>query len=148
MSRGKKRNMTKDKEKISLNNEGNDWISIVEENPEQDGIYYVYILNCMDNSSDILKLTFKNGQWQEFGEEYDRIIAWKNISEKRIKDKLGWLKKHHNELRSAFNYDGEINYDYFEIAETLTECLCEYPYFLWNGYVRYVDNIYVIIIIF
>lgn len=69
------------------------------------------------------------GKWKEFGDEYDRIIAWKNIPEKKIADKLGWLKKHHNELKVAFNYDVEVNYDYFEIAESLTECLCEYPYF-------------------
>ena len=25
--------------------------------------------------SDILKLRFENGEWQEFGDEYDRIIA-------------------------------------------------------------------------
>lgn len=39
-------------------------------------------MNCMDNSSDILKLRFENGEWQEFGDEYDRIIVWKKLSEK------------------------------------------------------------------
>ena len=124
------------------------WTSILESNPNANGTYYVYVMNCMDNSSDILKLRFENGEWQEFGDEYDRLIAWKNLSEKKIKDKLGWLKEHHNELKAAFNYDVEINYDYFEIAETLTECLCEYPHFLWDGYVRYIDKVYVIIVIF
>ena len=101
------------------------WTSILESNPNANGTYYVYVMNCMDNSSDILKLRFDN----------------------KIKDKLGWLKEHHNELKAAFNYDVEINYDYFEIAETLTECLCEYPHFLWDGYVRYIDKVYVIIVI-
>ena len=116
------------------------WTSILESNPNANGTYYVYVMNCMDNSSDILKLRFENGEWQEFGDEYDRLIAWKNLSEKKIKDKLGWLKEHHNELKAAFNYD------YFEIAESLTECLCEYPHFLWSGDVRYIDKVYVIII--
>ena len=49
---------------------------------------------------------------------------------------------HHNELKVAFNYD------YFEIAESLTECLCEYPHFLWSGEVRYIDKVCVIIIFF
>lgn len=35
-----------------------------------------------------------------------------------------------------------------EIAESLTECLCEYPHFLWSGDVRYIDKVYVITIIF
>ena len=124
------------------------WTSILESNPNTNGTYYVYVMNCMDNSSDILKLRFENGEWQEFGDEYDRIIAWKNIPEKKIADKLDWLKKHHNELKAVFNYDVEINYDYFEIAESLTECLCEYPHFLWSGDVRYIDKVYVITIIF
>lgn len=124
----------------------NEWTSILESLPSKNGTYYVYLMNCMDNSSSIEKLRFQNGNWQEFGEEYDRIIAWKNIPKRKIKDKLEWLKKHHNELNSAFNYGVEIKYDYFEIAETLTECLCKYPYFFWNGYVRYIDNVYVIII--
>lgn len=58
------------------------------------------------------------------------------------------VKKHHNELKAAFNYDVEFDYKYFEIAETLTECICEYPHFLWSGDVRYIDKVYVIIIIF
>ena len=124
------------------------WTSILESNPNANGTYYVYVMNCMDNSSDILKLRFENGEWQEFGDEYDRIIAWKNILEKKIADKLDWLKKHHNELKAVFNYDVEINYDYFEIAESLTECLYEYPHFLWSGDVRYIDKVYVITIIF
>ena len=33
-----------------------------------------------------------------------------------------------------------------EIAESLTECLCEYPHFLWSGDVRYIDKVYVVII--
>ena len=57
------------------------WTSILESNPNANGTYYVYVMNCMDNSSDILKLRFENGEWQEFGDEYDRIIAWKNIPE-------------------------------------------------------------------
>lgn len=122
----------------------NEWTSILESMPSKNGTYYVYMMNCMDNSSDIEKLIFQDGKWQEFGEEYDRIIAWKNIPKRNIKDKLEWLKKHHNELNSVFNYGVEINYDHFEIAETLTECLCEYPYFLWSGYVRFIDNVYVI----
>ena len=89
------------------------WTSILESNPNANGTYYVYVMNCMDNSSDILKLRFDKGEWQEFGDEYDRLVAWKNLSEKKIKDKLGWLKEHHNELKAAFNYDVEINYDYF-----------------------------------
>lgn len=130
-----------------MNNE-NRWIGNLEKKPDNDGLYYVYTMNCMDNSSDILKLQFENGQWQEFGDDYDRLIAWKNLPEKKIKDKLEWLKKHHNEIKATFNYDVEINYDYFEIAETLTECLCEYSHFLWDGYVRYIDKVYVIIVIF
>ena len=65
------------------------WTSILESNPNANGTYYVYVMNCMDNSSDILKLRFENGEWQEFGDEYDRIIAWKKLSEKKIKNKLG-----------------------------------------------------------
>ena len=65
------------------------WTSILESNPNANGTYYVYAMNCMDNSSDILKLRFENGEWQEFGDEYDRIIAWKKLSEKKIKNKLG-----------------------------------------------------------
>lgn len=124
------------------------WHSVIEKNPDNEGVYYVYIMNGMDNSSDILKLRFENGKWQEFGDKYDRIIAWKNIPEKKIADKMDWLKKHHNELKAAFNYyDVEFDFKYFEIAETLTECLCEYLWFVWNGYVRLVDSIYVIRII-
>ena len=59
------------------------WTSILESNPNVNGTYYVYVMNCMDNSSDILKLRFENGEWQEFGDEYDRIIAWKKLSEKK-----------------------------------------------------------------
>ena len=59
------------------------WTSILESNPNTNGTYYVYVMNCMDNSSDILKLRFENGEWQEFGDEYDRIIAWKKLSEKK-----------------------------------------------------------------
>ena len=59
------------------------WTSILESNPKANGTYYVYVMNCMDNSSDILKLRFENGEWQEFGDEYDRIIAWKKLSEKK-----------------------------------------------------------------
>ena len=59
------------------------WTSILESNPNTNGTYYVYVMNCMDNSSDILKLRFDNGEWQEFGDEYDRIIAWKKLSEKK-----------------------------------------------------------------
>ena len=55
------------------------WTSILESNPNANGTYYVYVMNCMNNSSDILKLRFENGEWQEFGDEYDRIIALKNI---------------------------------------------------------------------
>ena len=51
------------------------WTSILESNPNVNGTYYVYVMNCMDNSSDILKLRFENGEWQEFGDEYDRIIV-------------------------------------------------------------------------
>lgn len=130
-----------------MNNE-NRWIGNLEKSPDNDGLYYVYTMNCMDNSNDILKLRFEKGRWQEFGDKYDKIIAWKNIPEKRIIDKLDWLKKHHNELKAAFNYDVEFDYKYFEIAETLTECICEYPHFLWSGDVRYIDKVYVIIIIF
>lgn len=61
------------------------WTSILESNPNANGTYYVYVMNCMDNSSDILKLRFENGEWQEFGDEYDRLIAWKNLSKKNIK---------------------------------------------------------------
>lgn len=129
-----------------MNNE-NRWIGNLEKFPDNDGLYYVYTMNCMDNSNDFLKLQFENGQWQEFGDDYDRIIAWKKIPKKKITDKLEWLKKHHNELKIAFNYDVEFDYNNFEIAETLIECLCEYSYFLWDGYVRYIDNTYVIRII-
>ena len=59
------------------------WTSILESHPNANGTYYVYVMNCMDNSSDILKLRFENGEWQEFGDEYDRIIAWKKLSEKK-----------------------------------------------------------------
>ena len=59
------------------------WTSILESNPNVNGTYYVYVMNCMDNSSDILKLRFENGEWQEFGDEYDRIIEWKKLSEKK-----------------------------------------------------------------
>ena len=44
------------------------WTSILESNPNANGTYYVYVMNCMDNSSDILKLRFENGEWQEFGD--------------------------------------------------------------------------------
>ena len=128
-------------------NKENRWIGNLEKSPDNDGLYYVYTMNCMDNSNDILKLQFKNGQWQEFGDDYDRIIAWKKIPKKKITDKLEWLKKHHNELKIAFNYDVEFDYNNFEIAETLIECLCEYPLFLYDGYIRLIDNIYVIRII-
>ena len=61
---------------------------------------------------------------------------------KKNQEYIRLAKKHHNELKVAFNYD------YFEIAESLTECLCEYPHFLWSGEVRYIDKVCVIIIFF
>lgn len=122
---------------------GNNWIGIAERKPKHNGIYYVYTLNCMDNISNILKCRYENGQWQKFTEEFDRIVAWKRIPERKIKNKLEWLKKHHNEIKKAFHYD-EIDYKNLNIAETLEECLCEYAWFLWNDFVQYIDGVYVI----
>lgn len=34
--------MTRNKEKILLNNSDNDWISVIQKNPDCDGIYYTY----------------------------------------------------------------------------------------------------------
>lgn len=119
------------------------WTSVLESNPTKDGLYYVYVMNCMDNSSDVKKLQFQNGKWEELSDEYDKIIAWKNIYEKNIEDSLEWIKEHSDKIKSAFNYY-EIDCNWFCIAETLTECLYEYPYFLWSGYVRFIDNVYVI----
>ena len=70
------------------------------------------------------------GNGKNLGMNMTELLHGKTFQ--KIADKLDWLKKHHNELKAAFNYDVEINYDYFEIAETLTECLCEYPHFLWS----------------
>lgn len=64
------------------------WTSILESNPNANGTYYVYVMNCMDNSSDILKLRFENGEWQEFGDEYDRLIVWKNLSKKILSGEI------------------------------------------------------------
>lgn len=45
-----------------MNNE-NRWIGNLEKSPDNDGLYYVYAINCMDNSNDILKLQFENGRF-------------------------------------------------------------------------------------
>lgn len=136
--------MLKNKEEISLR--GNDWISLIERNPEKDGSYYVYILNCMDGINGIRIADYKNKKWHEFNDKYTKILAWKKRQEKAITDETTWLKKHHNEIKKAFHYD-EIDYKYLCIAETLEECLCEYEWFLWNDYVRYIDGVFVIRII-
>lgn len=122
------------------------WYSILEKNPDKDGIYYVFMSNCMDNSKDIYKVEYKNKQWNVILEEYTRIMAWKNTPDKVIRNEEEWLKNHINEIRIAFCND-TINYTDCCIAETFDECLYEYEYFLWSGYVRFIDGIFVVRVI-
>lgn len=124
----------------------NKWYSILEKNPKKDGIYYVFISNCMDNYNEIRKLEYKNKQWNKSNNDYDRILAWKIIPRKTIHDEEEWLRNHIKEIQLAFHND-EIEYKDCYIAETLEECLSEYEYFLWEGYIRFIDGFFVIRII-
>lgn len=124
----------------------NKWYSVLEASPKKDGLYYVFISNCMDNSNEIRKLEYKNKRWSISNNNYNKILAWKMIARKNIFDEEAWLKNHINEIQLAFHND-KIKYNDCFIAETLEECISEYEYFLWAGYVRIIDEIFVIRII-
>ena len=119
------------------------WFSILEKKPDKDGVYYVLVSNCMDNSNEIIKCEFKNNQWMKIGGRFSRIIAWKNIKEKNIENEDEWLKNHITEIRKAF-HNNDINSSDCSIAETLDECICDYEWFLWSDHVRYIDSVFVI----
>lgn len=120
------------------------WTSVLKCNPDKNGLYYTYVMNCQGNSTDIKKLKFQNGEWEPLSDKDNKIIAWKNIPEIINKDSNKWLKEHLDEIKLAFNYDYDIDYSWFCMAESLTECICEYPWFLYSNYVRYVDNVFVV----
>ena len=61
----------------------NKWHSVLEMNPENEGLYYVFISNCMDNSNEVRKLEFKNNQWTYLNNKYNRILAWKEDNKKK-----------------------------------------------------------------
>lgn len=133
-------------ENLVENIENNCWHSTLVDNPDEDGQYYVFISNCMDNSNEMRKLEYKNKRWDISDNDYDRILAWKPIARKTIFDEEAWLKNHINEIQTAFHND-KIQYNDCFIAETLEECISEYEYFLWAGYVRFIDDKIVIRII-
>lgn len=119
------------------------WYSLLEKSPNNDGLYYAFVSNCMDNSSAIRKIAYKDSQWDITLDKYTKILAWKKIPNTIIEEETEWLNKHILEIRTVFNHN-EIECEDCCIAETLEECLCEYEYFLWEGYVRFIDGIFVI----
>ena len=85
------------------------WTSVLESNPTKDGLYYVYVMNCMDNSSDVKKLQFQNGKWEELSDEYDKIIAWKNIYEFWLPDISASAFRNSKKNRIAVNVTARIS---------------------------------------
>ena len=65
----------------------NKWYSVLEASPKKDGLYYVFISNCMDNSNEIRKLEYKNKRWSISNNNYNKILAWKMIA--RLKGGTG-----------------------------------------------------------
>ena len=123
-----------------------EWKSCVQENPSQDGEYYVYISNLQ--IGDELRITsYEKNQWNCLLEPDERIIAWKKREKKKIKDKSMWLTEHRKEIKRAFNVI-DINKNDFEIAESLEECICKYCTWFHYDQVCLIDNIYVIKVLF
>ena len=124
----------------------NEWYSLIEKKPIEDGMYYVFISNCMENYDDICKLEYKNNQWDSLSNKYEKVLAWKMITKKTILNETKWLKEHISEIRISFHND-ELSCEDCCIVETFEECLCEYKYYLYEEYVRFIDGVYVIRII-
>lgn len=124
----------------------NNWISTLEKEPSNDGIYYIYV---SDNQTgdEIKKVNYENGIWKIELDDNSSILAWKKIESKKIKNKERWLIDHKKEIKDCFQLK-ILKIHYFEIAETLVECICEYSWFMNCGLVHYIDGVYVIKILY
>lgn len=111
----------------------NSWTSILERQPTDDGVYYIY-LSSNQFGAEIRKVNYENGWWKIELDEYESIIAWKGIPPENIKHKEVWLLNHKKEIEDAFHLK-KMKIDNFEIAETLVECICEYSWFMTSGFV-------------
>lgn len=123
------------------------WISIFEDKPKENGLYYVFLGNVAEGSCEIRKSRYKDGQWSDYFDEHTKILAFKPVSDTMIKNKLEWFKEHEEEIKKAFILD-EVEYKCFEIVESFTECISEYECFIHAGRVQYIDKVYVIKVLY
>ena len=123
-----------------------EWKSCVQGKPTNDGKYYVYISN-LQVGDELRIMSYEKNHWNCLLEPDERIIAWKKIEEKKIKDEKKWLTEHRNEIEQVFNITN-IHINDFEIAESLEECVCKYCSWFHYNQVRLIDNIFVIKVIF
>lgn len=131
---------------LMTDNDKKDWISCVEENPNSDGIYYIFISN-IQTGNEIRKSSFRNGEWDCFLEKEEIIIAWKNIKNETIQNEYEWLDDHKKEIKQNFKLS-EVDLSHFAIAETLTECFYEYESWFHYNLIHMIDGVYVIKVVF
>lgn len=118
------------------------WNYVQESLPVKDEKYYVLISN-IQTGNEIRKSFFRNGEWDCFLEKEEIIIAWKNIKNKTFQNEYEWLENHKKEIKQIFKLL-EVDINHFAIAETLTECICEYESWFHYNLIHMVDGIYVI----
>lgn len=123
------------------------WTSVLKNNPVKDGVYYAYTVNFMTGLGEITELKYKENKWiNKLGKDV-HIIAWREKPKEIIRNKEQWLKNHIPDIQRAFFVD-KVECNCFEVVDNFIECLCDYNGFIYMDNVRYIDDAYVIKILY
>ena len=100
----------------------------------------------LETGDELRTLFYKNNNWQGLTDD-ETVIAWKEKDLKKIVNEYKWLKDHILEIQKLFKLN-KVDINDFVIAETLEECICKYgSWFHWKQ-VHFIDDIYVIKVLF
>lgn len=106
----------------------------------------VYKMHNAQTGDELRTLFYKNNNWQGLTDD-ETVIAWKEKDLKKIVNEYKWLKDHILEIQKLFKLN-KVDINDFVIAETLEECICKYgSWFHWKQ-VHFIDDIYVIKVLF
>ena len=123
------------------------WTSVLKINPVKDGVYYAYTVNFMTGLGEITELKYKENKWINKLDKDVHIIAWREKPKEIIRNKEQWLKNHIPDIQRAFFVD-KVECNCFEVVDNFIECLCDYNGFIYMDNVRYIDDAYVIKILY
>ena len=123
------------------------WTSVLKNNPVKDGVYYAYTVNFMTGPGETTELKSKENKWINKLDKDVHIIAWREKPKEIIRNKEQWLKNHIPDIQRAFFVD-KVECNCFEVVDNFIECLCDYNGFIYMDNVRYIDDAYVIKILY